>query len=118
MPIDPTMLPALRVELEMAKRVKPGGQEPRPDRIAAIEEQIKLYEAAAASHVEIVPEPDSNTPTDYESHDSDAAEKAAKRGRAKKETTVATDPVEMPEEASEKAEETTVENEERETADA
>lgn len=42
MPIDTSQLPALERELHMAKQVSAGGQPPRPDRIAAIEEQIKL----------------------------------------------------------------------------
>lgn len=45
MPLDPSFVPALEEELRMAKQVKPGGQEPRPDRIAAIEEQIRLHRA-------------------------------------------------------------------------
>lgn len=42
MAIDTSLLPALEAELHSAKQVTGGGQPPRPERIAAIEEQIKL----------------------------------------------------------------------------
>lgn len=86
MPIDPSRLPALRQELIYAKSVKPGGQEPDPGRVAAVEEQIALHEAAERAAVPAEPETTdaSNESTDYESHDSDAAEKKAARKPAKK----------------------------------
>lgn len=71
MPIDASFLPALEEELWMAKRVKGGGQKPDPARIAAIEEQIKLHEAAAKRE-DAKPENASDVSTDYQSHDADA----------------------------------------------
>lgn len=75
MPIDPGLLPALERELEHAKQVKPGGQPPRKDRIAAIEEQIALHRAVLGTPETAAPEKGdaSNVPTDYESHDDEAA---------------------------------------------
>jgi hypothetical protein len=47
MPTDPSLIPALEEELRQARGTKPGGQESRPERVAAIEEQLKLYRKAA-----------------------------------------------------------------------
>lgn len=78
MPIDPTLLPALRKELEYAEHVAPGGQVTDPGRLAAIKTQIKLHEAAAKK-ADSPDENASNVPTDYESHDKDADEKQPER---------------------------------------
>lgn len=70
--IDITRIPALEEELRQARNVKPGGQEPDPGRIAAIEQEIAVhraelsrqrgeeYAAPAAEVVEeeVVPEPE------------------------------------------------------------
>ena len=68
MPVDPTLLPALELELEYAKHLKPGGQVSDPGRIKAIEDQIKLCKAATKP-AEPEVENQSNVSTDYESHD-------------------------------------------------
>lgn len=47
MPIDISRIPALEEELRQARGTKPGGQEPRPERIAAIEEQLVLHRKEA-----------------------------------------------------------------------
>lgn len=52
MPIDTSLLPALEDELRQAKQVSGGGQQPRPDRIAAIEEQIRIHLEALGGKVE------------------------------------------------------------------
>ncbi len=67
MPTDPSLIPALEEELRQAKGTKPGGQESRPDRVAAIEEQLKVYRKAAKAE----------------------ADELGKRAKAPKETAVA-----------------------------
>lgn len=47
MGIDITRIPALEYELEQSKGTKPGGQPPRKDRIAAIEEELRIHRRAA-----------------------------------------------------------------------
>jgi hypothetical protein len=120
MPIDVTRIPALEEELEQAKRVKGGGQEPRPDRIAAIEEQLELHRAELARNgapAAAEPENASDVSTDYESHDSDAAEKKASRKKGSK--SVKDPEPEVEEAVAEPAEEVTFATEEPlETADA
>lgn len=47
MPLDTTKIPALEEELRQAKGTKPGGQAPRPERIAAIEQELKTLRKEA-----------------------------------------------------------------------
>lgn len=47
MPLDTTKIPALEEELRQARGTKPGGQAPRPERIAAIEQEIKTLRKEA-----------------------------------------------------------------------
>ena len=72
MPFDPNLITALETELEFAHNLKPGGQKVDPGRIAAIEEQIRLYkEAAKRGPGDLAARParvdQSNMSTDYQS---------------------------------------------------
>lgn len=114
MPIDPTRLPALRQELIYANQVKPGGQEPDPGRVAAIEDQIRLHEAAETKAEE--PEVDaSNASTDYESHDAQPKPKSRGRQKAALETA---DDVEALETADDTSVEATSEGEQLDSPEA
>lgn len=84
MPIDLSLLPSLERELAHAKQVRPGGQAPSKDRIAAIEEQVALYRSFLKDSGQPAPEKGdaSNASTDYESHDDpDAVAKAVEAER-------------------------------------
>jgi len=89
MPLDPSFVPALEEELWAAERVKPGGQQPDPGRIAAIEAEIKKHKAAAERVEEAGDK--SNESTDYESHDADADKVKAARDKAAKRAEKAVD---------------------------
>lgn len=47
MPLDTTKIPALEEELRQAKGTKPGGQASRPERVAAIEQELKTLRKEA-----------------------------------------------------------------------
>lgn len=112
MPIDKSLLPALRQELEYAKHLKPGGQPVDEGRVAAIEAQIKLHESAG----DPIPSPDeeneSNKPTDY-SENEKSTKKSPKADRAKQAAKDAEDA-----KKADDAKETATGDEPVETADA
>lgn len=91
MPADISLIPALEEELRQARGTKPGGQESRPERVAAIEGELSLLrkeaerqfkavrEAAGVTTKREKPVKGSKETADAEPAPSDADEKSARR---------------------------------------